>query len=518
MNFDDHDTIPGVPVLPLSFSELGHLDWLNVPAWVFSLQRLRICWANPAGLTYWSADSLQELVERDFGDLSMAARTRLQTAMALHAQGRTVREVWTLYPRGKPVTATLNSRAVRMPGATPGEMAILFASEPLAASYDAAALRGIEAMQHTSVRVALHRIDNGAALMRNPAAVSAFGPVDAAGGGQTLQQLFVQRELGRRVVTQAKRGATFFGDAELVTQLGRRWHALDARPVRDPVTGDAVVQINARDISDLKAYQRALEAARDAAEGASRAKSAFLANMSHEIRTPMNGVLGLTELVLDTQLDQRQRHFLELAHASARSLMAIINDILDLSKIEADRLTLEPAPFDLRKLLAEALAPHRIECEAKQLQLECAVDDGVPQTLVGDALRLRQIVTNLVGNAVKFTSQGSIVVTVTPAAGAASQGGAAVHAGPGTMSLRIAVRDSGIGMSAQELEHAFEPFTQADTTITRRYGGTGLGLSIVKRLAHAMGGEVCVNSEPGKGSVFEVRLPLGLDSAGAAPG
>ena len=185
---------------------------------------------------------------------------------------------------------------------------------------------------------------------------------------------------------------------------------------------------------------------------------------------------------------------------------------------EADRLTLEPAPFDLRKLLAEALAPHRIECEAKQLQLECGVDDGVPQTLVGDALRLRQIVNNLVGNAVKFTSQGSIVVKVTPAAGAASQGGAAVHAGPGTMSLRIAVRDSGIGMSAQELEHAFEPFTQADTTITRRYGGTGLGLSIVKRLAHAMGGEVCVNSEPGKGSVFEVRLPLGLDSTGAAPG
>ena len=496
MMFEEHDTIPGAPVLPLDFSDLGHLDWLNVPAWVFDVHKLRICWANPAGLRYWYAQTMQELLTRDFGDISEAARARLHTAMALHAQGRTVREMWTLYPRGTPMTSTLNSRGIRLPS---GEMAILFASEPLAASYDAAALRGIEAMLHTSVRIALHRLDNGAPLMRNPAAATAFGPVEGATTSQALPRLFVQRELGRRVLSQAKRGATFSGEAELITQQGRRWHALDARPVRDPVSGNTVVQINARDISDLKAYQRALEAARDAAEAANRAKSAFLANMSHEIRTPMNGVLGLTELVLDTELDPRQRQFLELAHASARSLLAIINDILDLSKIEAERLTLDPAPVAIRTLLAEALAPHRIETEAKSLRMDSVIDDVVPMTLIGDALRLRQILTNLVGNAVKFTSQGSIEVGVRCGA----------H-GDGDIELIIGVRDSGIGMSAEELEHVFEPFAQADASITRRYGGTGLGLSIVQRLAHAMGGTVHVTSSPGQGSLFEVTLRLGV--------
>ena len=503
VNFDDQDTIPGTPVLPLNFSELGHLDWLNVPAWVFDLHALRIVWANPAGLAYWKADTLTELTLRDFSDISLAARTRLHAAVALHAQGRTLREVWTLYPHGEPVTSTLNSRGVRLPGRPAGELAILFVGEPLSANYDAAALRGLEAMQHTNVRVALHRLDNGAALMRNPAAVSAFGPMDA--GGPPLPQLFVKRELGKRVMSQAKRGNTFIGDVELVTQLGRRWHAMDARPVRDPVTGDTVVQINARDISDLKAYQRALEAARDAAEAASRAKSSFLANMSHEIRTPMNGVLGLTALVLETTLDERQRHYLQLVHSSAQSLMAIINDILDLSKIEADRLTLDPAPFAIRALLDEALAPHRIEAEHKALRLTCHVDDAVPATLVGDALRLRQILTNLVGNAVKFTAQGGIDVGVRPASA-----GAVVSGQNDGVTLVISVRDSGIGMSDDDLAFAFEPFMQADTTITRRYGGTGLGLSIVKRLAQAMGGEVRASSTPSQGSVIEVTLRLCL--------
>jgi signal transduction histidine kinase len=514
---DEHDTIPGHPVLPLHFSELALLDWLNLPAWVFDVKRLRICWANPAGLAYWHADAPAELFARDFSDISEAALSRLQTTMALHAQGRTVREVWTLYPRGAPMTSILNSRSVRLPGSSArgeAELAILFTSEPLASSYEASDVRGIEAMQHTPVRVAMHRLDNGAALMRNPAAVVAFGSISDTGGPQSLVRLFVQRALGSRVVSQARRGDTFSGEAELITQQGRRWHALDARPVRDPVSGNTVVQINARDISDLKAYQRALEASRDAAEAASRAKSAFLANMSHEIRTPMNGVLGLTELVLETELTERQRHFLTLAHGSARSLLAIINDILDLSKIEADRLTLDPAPFALRTLMQEALGPHRIEAEAKSLALSCTVDDSVPALLVGDALRLRQIVTNLVGNAVKFTSSGSIALDVWALPDAADPNGADVV-------TTIRVRDSGIGMSEEEVERAFEPFTQADTTITRRYGGTGLGLSIVQRLARVMGGEVRLQSSPGHGSVFEVSVRLGRvaaagDSQGSA--
>ena len=495
------------PTAPLDFADLGHYQWLNVPAWVFDAEKARIAWANPAGLAYWRADSPQELLERDLSDLSAAAQARLAATMALHAEGQTTREVWTLYPRGEPVTSTLIGRGIRL---LDGRMAILFASEPLAASYDAAVLRGIEAMQHTSVRVALHRLDNGSALMRNPAATSAFGPVDSGSRPSRLAAQFVEPGIAERIVTQARRGQTFVGEAELNTLQGRRWHGIDARPVRDPVTGDTVVQINARDISDLKAYQHALEQARDAAEAANRAKSTFLANMSHEIRTPMNGVLGLTELVLATELDVRQRQFLELAYGSAKSLMAIINDILDLSKIEAQKLMLEPAPLRLRELLRDTLAPLQIEAAGKGLALEAAVSEQVPDALVGDASRLRQILNNLVGNAIKFTASGSVEVAITrePEQPADSHG----HA----VALLITVSDTGIGMTPEELTHAFEPFTQADASITRRYGGTGLGLSIVQRLALLMGGDVQASSTPGQGSVFKVALILGL--AGPGPG
>jgi signal transduction histidine kinase len=485
------------PTPALEFADLSHYQWLSVPAWVFDVDLLRIVWANDAALAYWRADSADELLARNFDDASPAMRARLRAARALHGEGRTTREVWTLYPRGTPITSTLIGRGLLL---ADGRLAILFASEPLAASYDAAVLRGIEAMQHTTVRVMLHRLDDGGALMRNPAATVAFGPLDSATSKADLAAMFVEAPLAERIVVQARRGQTFSGEAELVTLQGHRWHALDARPVRDPVTGDTVVQMNARDISDLKAYQQALEQARDAAEAASRAKSTFLANMSHEIRTPMNGVLGLTELVLATNLDERQRKFLELAHSSATSLMSIINDILDLSKIEAQRLTLESAPFSLDQLLRDALEAHRPEAESKGLVLDWRVQPGTPDALLGDAVRLRQILANLVGNALKFTPAGGVEVTVGT--------GSPVRAGPGGVELTLTVRDTGIGMTAQELARAFEPFTQADASITRRYGGTGLGLSIVQRLAQMMDGEVRGRSMPGQGSVFEVTLRL----------
>jgi signal transduction histidine kinase len=484
------------PYSPLGLHDLAHYAWLNVPVWVFDVHRLRLPWANDAALSYWRADSAGELAHRDFSDISEAALNRLKATMALHAQGHVVRETWTLYPRGQPITSTLLSRGIAL---AEGQLAILFVSEPLADSYDTAALRGIEAMQHTSVRVMLHRLSDGEPLMRNPAAIAAFGPATPGLPRQTrLEGLFAERAVARRMLSQVKRGQTFSGEAELLTLQGRRWHGLDARPVRDPVTGDVAVQINARDTSDLKAYQRALEAARDAAEAASRAKSAFLANMSHEIRTPMNGVLGLTELVLGTPLDDRQRHFLELAQGSARALMAIIDDILDLSKIEAQKLELEPVPFDPRALLSAALAPHRVQAQGKSLAFSEHVDPQVPGQLVGDATRIRQIIHNLTGNAVKFTERGSVEVALS----CKTQGR---HAW-----LTLSVRDTGIGMDPAQLARAFEPFAQADASITRRYGGTGLGLSIVQRLAQAMDGEVTARSTPGEGSTFDVRLRLAL--------
>ena len=476
---------------PLVFADLVHYGWLQLPVWVFDAQRLRVAWANAAALTVWHAASLEELLARDMGGVSPAVQARLAAAMAQHARGEVSRDVWTLYPQGEPRSSVLAGRAITLPD---GRAAILFASEPLAAGIDAAALRGIDAVQHTNLRVALHRLADGAVLMRNPAAASAFGPLPADDAGDAFSAMFVDPALAAQALRQVRSGQNFRAEALLATLAGPRWHALGARPAHDPVTGGTALQFNAGDISELKASQRALEAARDAAEAASRAKSAFLANISHEIRTPMNGVLGLTELVLNTPLDERQREFLQLAHASARSLMAIIDDLLDLSKIDAQKLMLERAPFSLRELLQAALTVPALEAQTKGLVLTWQVAPAAADARLGDAQRVRQVLLNLVGNAVKFTAQGRIEVTVL--AGAA----------PDT--LDFSVVDTGIGMSAEQLQRVFEPFTQADTSITRRYGGTGLGLSIAQRLVVLMGGQLLAHSAPGSGSRFEFTLPL----------
>jgi len=298
--------------------------------------------------------------------------------------------------------------------------------------------------------------------------------------GKVFKQIYQTGEPMKGVLYEMSRGdgTMWFGDSSISLMTDSKGKPIGFRGI-------------SRDVTERMRAETELRQAKEAAEAANRAKSEFLANMSHEIRTPMNGIIGMTELTLDTELTAEQREYVELIKTSADSLLTVINDILDFSKIEAGKLSLDPVAFDPRDCIEETMKALALRAHQKNLELACRVGPDVPEAVVGDPFRLRQILVNLVGNAIKFTRQGEVVVDVN----AEPQNGEQVR-------LHFTVRDTGIGIPEDKQTHIFEAFTQADGSTTRQYGGTGLGLNISSQLVALMGGRIWVESVEGEGSTF----------------
>jgi signal transduction histidine kinase/CheY-like chemotaxis protein len=487
--------------------QLAVFDLLDRPVWVFDIETVSMWWANQTAIAFWRAKDLADLLARDFtADMSAASVQRIAEYLRRFEAGeQRIVEEWTFYPLGVPMPSRLAMVGIRIEN---GRLALFCESEPIAPPVpDRALLRGVEALRHLPVAVC--EFDHsGRVVYQNPEALRVFGPSD--GLLSLLPRRFADRVEGERLLHEAARGEWVELQAPLETLAGPRWSHVTLGQSTDPVHGGPLLLFTARDISEHKRDQDRLQQAKEAAEAASRAKSAFLTTVTHELRAPLNGMLGSGELMAGTALDGQQQGYLQDMRESARSLLALLDDLLDLSRLEAGRLDISEQPLDLHAVADEVVDVVSPRIRANGLALLVHRADDLPRSLRGDPQRLRQLLLHLLDNALQLTSAGEISLRVerAPEQGRAREERAWI---------RLEVADTGAGIPPERIERIFDTLTQPDDAGARAGGGIGLRLAICRLLAERMGGTIGAESKPGAGSRFWVDLPLRVVSRARTP-
>ncbi len=499
------NAVPPIPAMPAGFGA-GIAQRLHTALWVFDIDLSRVIWANPAALEVWRAESIEGLYARDLSvDMSPGVAARLKQYQEDFIAGDAVfSEVWTLYPQGRPRALRCRFSGVRL---ADNRMAML--CEGLADYNDTPeALRSTDALLHSTVMITLYDL-GGHILYSNPAARSATLPLAADGTAPLLDRLMDHADHRRLAADLAQSG-----EARLVARVrtasGPRWHEITARTCQDAATGAPAWLVSELDVTESVEYQAQLEATRSkleaqarelrelhhAAESANRAKSQFLAHMSHELRTPLNAIIGFSDVTrrgtFGVVQPVRYGDYAELIHESGRLLLDLINDILDISKIEAGKMELRPTLIDAQELAETSTRLISGMARENSVTLLTDIGEGL-KPVYGDARAIKQIIINLLSNAVKFTPAGGKVKL---AIEDRAEGSAVI------------VSDTGIGMNDEEIARALDPFSQIDSSIAHQHRGTGLGLALVKNLVELHGGALVVTSRPHQGTDIAAIFPF----------
>lgn len=503
-------------------SSLGLLDLIAHPIWVFDIRLHKIWWANPAALRFWRADSLEELLSRSFATDSETVRRRLRLVIDHAGTAHPVQESWTLYPRGEPVTALLSMTPIRIDQER-RDAVLIEVNAAASVAEDADGRRFLEATRYTSVMISYFGLD-GRLISMNPAGAEIYGglPGKTQADGSTgdlpgppgFARRFAQPGTGDRLLGQCRQGAEISGDFEMKTGLGPRWHHVESRLARDPMTGEQTILLIEEDVSRqrdalvaLERLNRTLEqqvadrtaAMRDAletAENANRTKSEFLARMSHDLRTPLNAILGFSDVLgSEHTRDLSQQRFQEygnLIHKAAGTLLALVDDLLDLSRIEAGRYPIDLQPVALAPAVDKVVELIRPAFEEKAVRLVVDTPDGV--ALWTDPRAFGLILNNLLSNALKFTGPDGEVRVST----------ALVPTGE---AVRLEVTDTGVGVSEDQIERIFDPYDRGRADVAQDTPGTGLGLAICRRLADLLQSRLSMTSAIGVGTSVALVLP-----------